>query len=244
MAERPILFSGPLVRAILAGTKTETRRLVTPGTSEVAYPWDQLDWDAHVSTESRAEPHTERCQGRDYCSVMIDGHPSEPCSFGHGEYIHVPGKIETRQRVFCRITPGDVLWVRESWRTCATLDDVKPSELPEDAPLLYAADKHASGETGEWGKGRPSIFLPKWASRIRLRVTEVRAERLQWITGAGVLAEGVDNGSSNPTMGARWENQQRMAFERLWDKINGKRTPWASNPWVWVIRFERLASSG
>jgi hypothetical protein len=242
VTERPILFSGPLVRAILADLKTETRRLVTPGTSVVSYPWDQLDWNAHVcestNRSDHGEPCTGRCLGRDYHCAFVDGHPSEPCGFGHGEYIHVPGKEETRQRVFCRTTPGDVLRVRESWRTCATLDHVKPSELPEDAPILYAADKHARGETGEWGKGRPSIFLPKWASRIRLRVTDVKAERLQWITDDDALAEGIEMVMESFAAGGHYRSEVALR----WDRINGQRpgASWAANPWVWVLKFERV----
>ena len=78
-------------------------------------------------------------------------------------------------------------------------------------------------------------------TRIFLRVTGVRVERLQEITGRSVLAEGVDNGKSNPTMGDRWENMQRMAFEVLWDSVYSSRGyGWEQNPWVEVTEFERV----
>jgi hypothetical protein len=81
--------------------------------------------------------------------------------------------------------------------------------------------------------------MPRWASRLALQITGIRAERVQDISGRDVLAEGVDNGKSNPTMGQRWENMQKMAYAELWDAINAKRGHfWASNPWVWVIEFE------
>lgn len=84
------------------------------------------------------------------------------------------------------------------------------------------------------------IHMPRWASRITLEVTGVRVERLQNISGRDVLAEGVDNGKSNPTMGMRWENMQLMAFEGLWVSINGAQS-WEDSPWVWVVEFRRAA---
>lgn len=90
----------------------------------------------------------------------------------------------------------------------------------------------------------PSIHMPKEAARIFLKVTDVRVERLQMMNGKDVLKEGVDNGSSNPTMGYRFDVMQRMAFKDLWnstiktadlDKYGGD-----ANPWVWVIEFERV----
>ena len=85
--------------------------------------------------------------------------------------------------------------------------------------------------------------MPKEAARIFLRVKDVRAERLQTIDGYGILAEGVDNGASNPAMGKRWENMQRDAFEKLWNSTvkpaDLTESGWSANPWVWVITFER-----
>jgi hypothetical protein len=217
MTERPILFSGPLVRAILAGTKIETRRLVTKSTSsmvdETRAAWDGLRWD---------EATVNRLTSGVAQGLLVPG----PGGF-HG--------------VAARAIAGDILRVRESWRTCATLGHVKPSELPEDAPILYTADKHARGETGEWGKGRPSIFLPKWASRIRLHVTEVRAQRLQWITDDDAIAEGIEMVMESFAAGMP-SGHYRSEFALLWDRINGKRpgASWSANPWVWVLKFERL----
>lgn len=85
--------------------------------------------------------------------------------------------------------------------------------------------------------------MPKQAARIWLRVTDVRVERLQDITQEGILAEGVINQQSNPSMGKRWVNMQRMEFEEVWDSTIKKpelaRYGWDANPWVWVIEFER-----
>lgn len=130
---------------------------------------------------------------------------------------------------------GDILWGRETWSPVL----VYPKRY------IYKAD--AERGIGE-GVGlpinwRPSIHMPKEAARLFLRVTNVRAERLRDIDGRGVLAEGVDNGKSNPSMKERWENMQRMAFSELWDStVKPADLPiygWAANPWVWVIEFER-----
>ena len=89
-------------------------------------------------------------------------------------------------------------------------------------------DAHDNGKRGAlWRSPR---FMPRWASRISLDVRAIRCEQLQDISPDDSLAEGV----SGWTKGT--------AFERLWDEINGKRAPWASNPWVWVVTFARLAS--
>jgi hypothetical protein len=127
------------------------------------------------------------------------------------------------------------------------------------------ADCFACTLDGGKFRWRSPMFMPRILSRITLEVTEVRVQRLQQIDGRDVLAEGVDNGKSNPTQGARWENMQRMAFEERWNSINGRRrrreevhlgdpgymvdrpwrtvvdesASWASNPWVWAITFRR-----
>lgn len=136
----------------------------------------------------------------------------------------------------CPYQPGDILYVRETF-------------FEYKGHYYYKADKkHETLDAligGSFFKWKPSRHMPKEAARLFLRVTGVRAERLQDMTGHDVLAEGVDNGSSNPTMGARWENMQRMAFEGLWNstikKADLPRYGWAANPWVWVIEFERIS---
>lgn len=115
------------------------------------------------------------------------------------------------------------------------VDEVKPSDLPEAAPILRAADEPDNWELESWmGKGRPSIFMPRWASRISLLVTDVSAERVQDITDMGALHEGISTNEGKPL---------RDAFQMLWDQINGKRegAAWGANPWVWVIKFEVIS---
>ena len=152
MKERPILFSAPMVRAILDGRKTMTRRILT-------------------------ERH------------------GEYCPYGH---------------------PGDFLWVRETFYN---------SRMDNSMPTHYRADNQDEDFQLIWN---PSIFMPRWASRILLEITAVRVERLQKISEDDARAEGVSPETVGP-------------FSELWDSINRKpgRT-WADNPFVWVIEFKRI----
>jgi hypothetical protein len=170
MSERPILFSGPMVRALLEGRKTQTRRIVK-------------------------------------------GHP----------HVLPPLNIGCPYGV-----PGDRLWVRETWH---------PSD---SGPELYAADYDSKERAGveAW---KPSIHMPRRASRITLEVTDVRVERLQDITEDEARAEGCD-GKSCPVGNLRaWSASQcRYQFAWLWDEINGSRAAWSDNPYVWAITFRRI----
>lgn len=138
---------------------------------------------------------------------------------GHGYRMKPPCEI------------GDILWVRETW-------DRSPR-----GPFYYKADGDRRAKRPGRNPWKPSIHMPKEAARIFLRVMNVRIQRLQEINGKDVLAEGVDNGESNPTMGMRWENMQRIAFSELWDSTVDpseiENYGWSGNPWVWVIEFER-----
>lgn len=126
---------------------------------------------------------------------------------------------------------GDRLWVREAFATAH--EGPRP---PEGSPIVYRADGGEAPVIVWDGRGpqraywRPSIHMPRWASRISLEIVAVRVERLQTISAADALAEGVTPVKPGDT----WQ------FERLWDTINGKRAPWTSNPWVWVLEFKRL----
>ena len=178
MKQTPILFSAPMVRAILEGCKTQTRRVI---------------------------------------NAKRAGH----CPYG---------------------APGDRLWVRETWATVATYDHLKPSLIPKgDAlwPVVYYA---AYPEAAAWhspnrGRVRPSIFMPRWASRITLEITGIRVERVQSIKTSDIVAEGVSPDESY--LGSA--NRYRHPFVELWDSINYKRGyGWDQNPWVWVISFSLL----
>lgn len=127
---------------------------------------------------------------------------------------------------------GDTLWVRETWQY------LPDSVALDGGGFVYKAsengDAWATTESWTW---RPSIFMPKEAARIFLRVTDVRVERLQEISGADITREGIGNGEFFDTL------PDRAAFRKLWDSLrkpaNLKQYGWDANPWVWVISFER-----
>ncbi len=239
MTDRPILFSGRMVLAILAGIKTQTRRLVTPSTSEIGSlpqsAWPALRFDAP--------------------GVYVDlGRADNPfCPRAGEQYLHVPHEDgETVHRVYPRIHVGSRLWGRETW--CG-----------DENGYRYRADSpKADLGAGSW---RPSIFMPRDACRLVLAVEDVRVERLQSITEEDARAEGVKLDAGCPCEsdaedpGPRhvplcrfsredWpgetplgvDDPHRMAYAALWDSINGKRAPWSSNPWVWAVQFSRVTS--
>jgi hypothetical protein len=201
VTDRPVLFSTPMIRAILEGKKTQTRRVVTASNSEVARKWNTLDFaDAYAD-------------------------PGGTWLFGPGPYLKVKcPSDDTRHRVYPRVQPGDRLWVRETFIVMPFPDSRDPTDV------VYYADADELIRRG-FRPWRPSIFMPRWASRITLEVTTVRVERAQSISARDALCEGV----APPCI---LDN-----FQRLWNSINGKRPgcAWASNPWVWVVEFRRAS---
>ena len=189
MKERPILFSGAMVRALLAGTKTQTRRVV----KQKHLPWLEN-------------------------SVLnfLDGKWNQrPLPYGQ---------------------PGDRLWVRETFRGCRAYE--VQGYAPKDwgnKPIWFEADGTPPGRPEQWAlRSRPSIHMPRWASRITLEVTGVRVERLHGITRGDAMAEGCPfpNMAQGP--------DPRDWYAELWGAINGPGN-WDANPWVWVVEFRRLA---
>ena len=156
--------------------------------------------------------------------------------------------------------PGDLLWVRETWATARQFNSVRPSQLDTDCSLWYRANKssvrHLGARQGRW---RPSIHMPRWASRLTLEVTGVRVEQVQNISHEDALAEGVVAFTVSPgtapasypitfySPGPHDEGgypQAREAFENLWDSINAKRGyGWDVNPWVWVVEFKQAGAT-
>jgi hypothetical protein len=120
--------------------------------------------------------------------------------------------------------PGDRLWVRETWGPC-------------DGGACYRADENAESlAVPDGGRWRPSIHMPRWASRIDLEVTGVRVERLQDISDADAIAEGSQEPSLVPITGARLS--ERAVIAALWESIHGPGS-WGANPFVWVVEFKR-----
>lgn len=225
MADRPIIFSGAMVRAILAGRKSQTRRVL----------------------KLQPIPFAVNDKGT-LCDVGL-------MHVGGDRLPRVTlGRVVTMQEVPFAV--GDRLWVRETWRTTYGLDwrdddldrPLRPSEFdPTTTPIEYLAD-----ETCELnGATRSPIFMPRWASRITLEVTEVRVERLQDISDEDVRAEGALRPATNLETGqdgywsgkaaeARFVLTRREAFAGLWNSIHGK-DAWDANPWVAAITFRPVS---
>lgn len=213
--ERPILFSGQMVRAILEGRKCQTRRIVKP--------MPPCDREKRVERFHPAVTNRrgEEVPGPEIFGAYCDCEWGARCPFGE---------------------PGDRLWVRETWCYAhPDYHDEAEGRRRGDRPVReYPAPwwcHYAATDDVDEPKWKPSIHMPRWASRITLEVTRVRVERLQDISEADARAEGIDPGTSICDFEA---TPARDDFARLWDSINGKRAPWASNPYVWVISFRRV----
>lgn len=209
MTERPILFSAPMVRALLDGTKSQTRRIVKGA------PADWAPIGPEVYSPTVIDRFGDEQPGPDvFGAGNADGSDWLRCPFG---------------------APGGRLWVRETWAR----DD-------EDGTLMYRADLGRNACADAWEQGRvegvpryrwrPSIHMPRAASRIALQVTGVRVEQLHQISRGDAMAEGcpfanMQDGESP----VRW-------YERLWRAINGADS-WDANPWVWVVEFRNAAGN-
>ena len=233
MKERPILFSAPMVRALLDGRKTQTRRIVKPQPKVI----HALHGDASLTTER----------------IFRSGDQRIHCPFGQA---------------------GDFLWVRETWAHYHTINhvrriDARAFDEVSDGLAGYRADGHDTIEDFRrhvrlmsecdleaveinGNRWRPSIHMPRWASRITLEVTGVRVERLQEISEDDAKAEGVEpwvigdgwrEYGLPPSVEAAGTHPLRSArdsFASLWESINGPGS-WKANPWVWVIEFRRVS---
>lgn len=194
MKERPILFSAPMVRAILEGHKMQTRRVVKPQPLRVSREKD----DGRVYF---AEPGMRG---------VLAALPENCCAHG---------------------APGDRLWVRETWGKMGDCPSCRSRGIAYRATQPDACGPCPRCDAAfRW---RPSIFMPRSASRITLEVTAVRVEHLQDISRGDAMEEGCPF----PNM-ARGDNPRRW-YANLWDSINGPGS-WQANPFVWVIEFKRL----
>ncbi|CAN7543776.1 hypothetical protein LJR130_003836 [Variovorax sp. LjRoot130] len=235
MKERSIAFSAPMACATLAGIKTQTRRAL-----RVQPPAETKSFCTYHHPDPRV--HHWAFDGASLLDFAV------PCPYGE---------------------PGDLLWGREHYRLLPEFDGVPPREAPrglvryeadggieslgEDISLADFADIIGKG----LGKFRPGMFMCRWMSRIELEVTRVRIERLQDITPADAIAEGLravtkdghifkygiadsDGLPGTDDTGWPWHEWRQSpvdTYRRLWEKINGAGT-WDTNPWVWAIDFK------
>lgn len=205
MKERPIVFSGEMIRSILDGRKSMTRRVVKPQPTSSERGGGLLSFQTTKYSWQHTTP--------DLLSAGVASY----CPYG---------------------AVGDRLFVREAFGFARGFDSYSPSKVPNNATVYYAADEKPHPEMIRW---RPSIHMPRWASRITLEITGVRVERLQDITEEDAKTEGLRCGMADPN-GATYD--WKAHFASLWDEINGKSHPWESNPWVWVVEFEELKGRG
>lgn len=240
--ERPILFSGEMVKSILAGRKGATRRVLKPQPLTVyksgVFNGDEKNFVAHCQFEDSPSDRWVRCPyGKPGDTLWVReawrvGAWSEDgiCldyradNFCRKEWLKVPDEEQF-----------DRLWMQ------STEDAVKAELEPDECGMYFWPPGQAPTR---W---RPAIFMPRWASRLSLNISRIRVERLQDISADDAIAEGLVSWPSEKQQGLVyyginladiWETDPRLTYRRLWDSINtkpGRR--WDDNPWVWVIEF-------
>lgn len=216
---KPIPFTAPMVRAILEGRKTQTRRIVKVQPPGEGYTLSTLI-DTTGPRRNIGKHHWLKNDG----FKVIDG--SQP-------YFSAPYAV------------GDRLWVKESFRTIHDEDNlwdcieyadgqkIKPN-VPNDVGFKFSFD--CDYDNVRW---RSSRFMPRWASRITLEVTGVRVERLQDISEDDAVAEGGGEECPIGHIPSYRKNPHKYCFDYVWNSIHGHGS-WEKNPWVWVVEFKRV----
>lgn len=217
---KPILFNTEMVQAILEGRKTVTRRVIKPQPYIMNAGWSNI---LQIGNKGPLFPGCDN-----------------------------PKSSDVRWR-FCNYMPGDIIYVRETWYYEEHMHDLTEGEpdLPSGKYLhryVYKADNEDYPVNVGVGKHgwKPSIHMPKEAARIFLKVTDVRVERLKDTTEEQAIKEGITNTSKGfKEWVAGWSRSAYiMSFSELWNSTIKKQDldeyGWDSNPWVWVIEFERV----
>jgi predicted RNA-binding Zn-ribbon protein involved in translation (DUF1610 family) len=259
--ERPILMSAPMVRAILDGRKTQTRRILNEDTLAVTVP-RMVVADVPGGPIARRGHHRATMNQNGAVSALLPGRG--PLGLKPSEFDFVCPYADGVTRIRSNRSgweivpyPGQRLWVKETWAAGACSDGLSPLCLSQsfyrgprsdNGGLWYAADGAVPAHpVTPKGKTRVSIHMPRWASRLTLEVTGVRVQRLQDISEQDARAEGFEPGAPVPgTVNGKPATisffDARQWFAALWDAINGDRAPWASNPWLWVVSFRVLVT--
>lgn len=220
MKERPILFSGPMVRALLAGTKTQTRRVAKSKWANCHL--EMVDGTLEVVNTQEPEARTKL--------VCPYGQPGDVLVAR--ETFYAWGRWETRYSA----KKG-----RDEWHFVDMTLECGRSyayDTDEDTPMIVT---RRSTVVPLWWR-RPAIFMPRAASRITLEITRVRVERLQDISIEDARAEGAPPSHPSIDRVSRefgFKDFPRSWYAQLWDEINGPGS-WTANPWVWVVEFRRL----
>lgn len=198
MSEKPILFSEDMVKALLDGRKTQTRRVISPQPDEAWMRWAMSEYRGQWT---RIGTDTMIC-------VLTEDSKEVRCPYD-----------------------ADRLWVREKHTIECPYGLPKGCDNPDH--IIYWASEVQIIRDSITAKWRPSIYMPRWASRITLQVNEIRVERARDISEADCFLEGAIPSHLTPPI------EPVSVFRELWDSINAKRGfSWITNPWVWVVEFE------
>jgi hypothetical protein len=228
MKERPILFKAPMVRALLDGSKTQTRRVAPIRELNIlSHPGDMVTWGVSFLKAVKG---------------VLSSH-----SGGKFSDLQARSIIASMFNPYGK--PGDRLWVRETWQHLDNVGQRAHEFLPHQKHsrhCFFLADESDPTTKPLSGRWRPSIHMPRWASRITLEITGVRVERLQDISEADARAEGcvlLGQGPSVTTSDLLWSGREwplaSAWYRELWEQINGTGS-WNANPWVWVVEFRRV----
>jgi len=235
MKERPILFSTLMVQALLAGNKTQTRRVIFPHT-------DYTFWAQPSFLGLETDP--DSCFKIKRGDIVSDKYGNEKLFTFKGLHALFEGDQFTYDNAYIKSSygqPRDVLWVRETW-------------MPLTIGYVYRAD-NIINENFKGVKWHPSIFMPKEACRIKLQINDIRVQELQNISEGDAVAEGIerdrDGWKSYEIIHTGKHKGQKhphsyvpnrspiTSYKELWESINGLDS-WSSNPWVWCITFKKL----
>lgn len=229
--ERPILMSAPMVRAILSGAKTQTRRALRG-----FYPKNAPEYDSE----------TGRLEWFNGDEVVV----GMRCPYGR------PGEKLWVREAWAPDPPIDSTWASTEWSGCGRRIDGVPERFQHPAFCVYR-EGWLHGDI-RW---RPGIHMPRWASRITLEVTGVRVERLQSISDADAIAEGIERGDGFPgwyrgplpgdSSGLAEAGRNfkvptafpALAYRALWESINGPGS-WERNDWLWIVEFRPTPARG
>lgn len=227
--DRPIIFSGSMIRALLDNRKTQTRRILTP--QNISF----------FTTGGDAKRPSREMLDAALAEVLDLRQVDGDIWTWVGRELPEHRDIRPRWQAILPYAPGDRLWVRENWKPHSSWAGWKPRDIPQTKVFYVADDSYAPSNT-PWV---PSIHMPRWASRLTLTVTDTRVQRLQDISEDDAIAEGITTYGQSDRDGMRhfgysdatavWPTATK-AFSILWETINGPGA-WEANPWVVALTF-------